>query len=249
MTDIADELKTAASNELGDSQIELRPLRGYWLISFLVCLVGVVAIWFDLFFADPNNMEATPGDLKRFVSLSEIFAHGFGIGIVAIGIWLLAKPYRRLIPRIVFCAVWPSLGVHLVKLFFARYRPIVYLDEDSQASFPENISETFLGWLPRAELNTVYHWQSFPSGHAATVWGLAIGMSCAFPKGRWLFCALAFLASAQRVSSFAHWTSDVLFGTAIAFLMAGALTQNWGLGYYFGQFESRAGEVEDPLLE
>ena len=243
MTNSVEDTPTSDPIEIRPSPAELKPLRGYWVTSVLICLLGVGALWLDRFFADPNNMEAMPGDLKRFVSLSEIFAHGFGIGVVAIGIWLLARPSRRLIPRIVSCAVWPSLGVHLIKLFFARARPIVYFDENSLASFPGSISETFLGWLPRQTLNTIYHFQSFPSGHAATVWGLAIGMAWAFPKGRWLYFTLAFLASSQRVSSFAHWTSDVLFGTAIAFLMAGALTQNWGLGFYFGKFENRDSDL------
>lgn len=226
---------TTSTNEVNPKQ--LLPMRGYWITSLLTCGLGVAALWFDRFFADPNNLEAMPGDLKRFVSLSEIFAHGFGIGVIGIGIWLLAKQSRSLIPRIVFCAIWPSLGVHLIKLFFARNRPINYFDEFSQTHFPENIAETFLGWMPRNELNTIYHCQSFPSAHAATAWGLAIGMAWAFPKGRWLYFTLAFLASAQRVSSSAHWTSDVLFGAAIAFLMAGAITQNWGLGYLFEKFE------------
>ena len=216
------------------------PLKGNWIACLLICGLGVVALWFDRMFADPNNLETLPGDLKRIVTLSEVFGHGYGIAIVGIGVWLLAKSHRRLIPRIVFCAIWPSLGVHLVKLFFARLRPVNFFDEKSNTSFPENISETFLGWLPHQELNTIYHFQSFPSAHAATAWGLAIGMAWAFPRGRWLFFTLAFLASAQRVSSFAHWTSDVLFGIAIAFLMAGAITQNWGLGYYFGKFENRS---------
>ena len=33
--------------------------------------------------------------------------------------------------------------------------------------------------------------------------------------------------------------SDVCFGAAIAFMMAGALTHNWGLGYWLGKFENR----------
>jgi len=181
----------------------------------------------DQMLGNPNNMEAMPGDLKRFVTLSEIFAHGFGIAVVGIGIWALSPSHRKLIPRITMCAIWPALGVHLIKLLFARTRPIKYFDETSQANFPENITETFIGFMPAERLNTLYAQQSFPSAHAATVWGLAIGMSWAFPKGRWLFFGIAVMASIQRVTSYAHWSSDVIWGIAIAFLMAGALTHNW----------------------
>ena len=136
------------------------------------------------------------------------------------------------------CAVWPALGVHLVKLLFGRYRPIKYHDGLSNVNYPSNLMDTWQGWLPNDQLNVVYASQSFPSGHTATVWGLAIGMSWVFPKGKWLFCFIAVLASIQRVSSFAHWPSDVFCGAAIAFVMAGAITGNWGLGYYFGLFEN-----------
>ena len=201
----------------------------------------------DKMLADPNNMESLPGDLTRIVTLTEIFAHGFGIILVGCSIWVFSSANRKLIPRIAMCAIWPAMGVHLVKLLFARFRPIKYFDELSQAHFPSSIGDTFLGFMPADRFNTVYAEQSFPSAHAATVWGLAIGMSWAFPKGRWLFFGIAILASIQRVTSFAHWSSDVLWGIAIAFLMAGALTHNWGLGWVLQRFENWASNV--PLFQ
>ena len=233
-------MKSAAINDRNEdsTHVETRkPLRGYWWISLICVGAGLAILPMDQWLSEPDNLEWLPGDLKRFVSLSEMFAHGFGVGVVGIGVWLLAQSKRRLIPRIVLCAVWPSLGVHLLKLCFARLRPIRFLDELHQANFPAHITDTFLGWMPRQELNTIYAFQSFPSAHAATAWGLAIGLSWAFPKGRWLFFFIAILASIQRVTSFAHWSSDVLFGISIAFLMAGAITDNWGLGKYLQRFE------------
>jgi len=217
-------------------------IRGYWLLSALFAALGIAVMPLDQMLGNPNNMEAMPGDLKRFVTLSEIFAHGFGIAIVGAGVWVLSSAHRKLIPRIVMCAIWPALGVHLVKLMIARHRPIKYFDELSQAHFPSSIGDTFLGFMPSQQFNTIYIQQSFPSAHAATAWGLAIGMSWAFPKGRWLFFLIAILASIQRVTSFAHWSSDVFFGIGIAFLMAGALTHNWGLGWVLHRFEARGAQ-------
>lgn len=210
-----------------------------WLAAAALVATGLVVLNFDTALANPSNLEYLPGDLKRFVRLSELFAHGFGVGVVAIGIWLMAKEKRRFIPRIMLCAFWPSAGVHLMKICFARYRPIKYFDEFRVANFPDRISETWAGWMPSDQLNVAYSMQSFPSAHVATVWGLAIGMNYVFPQGRWLYVFLAILASIQRVSSFAHWSSDVFFGAAIACVMAGALTQNWGLGRLLGWFENR----------
>ena len=214
-------------------------MRSYWLLAVSCVAGGMVMFNWDMMLSAPDVMESAPGDLKRFISLSELFAHGFGIALIATGVWLLVAEKRRFIPRIVACAVWPALGVHLVKLCFGRMRPICYFDEDSQAHFPANIADTFIGWMPQDSLNTIYHHQSFPSAHTATAWGLAIGLSFVFPKGRALFYTLALFASIQRVSSFAHWPSDVCFGAAIGFVMAGALTQNWGLGGMLSQFEEK----------
>jgi membrane-associated phospholipid phosphatase len=213
--------------------------RIYWVAGLISMGLAFIALPLDSILAQPDNLQELPGDLKRFVHLSEIFAHGFGILIVGVGVWLLASDKRRFIPRIVLCAAWPSVGVLLIKALVGRYRPIKYLNEESHANFPDNITDTFLGWLPDDRMNVVYVAQSFPSAHTATVWGLAIGMAWVFPKGRWLFFSIAVLASIQRVTSFAHWPSDVLFGAGIGVIMAGAITQNWGLGYYLGQFENR----------
>ena len=90
---------------------------------------------------------------------------------------------------------------------------------------------------------------SFPSGHAATAWGLSIGLAWVFPKGRWLFFSLAAMASFQRVASFSHWPSDVLMGTAIGFLMAGVLTENWGLGKHLTRLENRQSNDAPALAD
>ncbi len=223
-------------------------MRGYWTFALILTGVAVCVLPFDRVLAHPENLRELPGDLKRFVHLSELFAHGFGVGLVAVGIWLLATEKRKFIPRIAMCAFWPSLGVNLIKVLIGRYRPIRYFDENSQANFPGDIMDSFLGWLPFDHFNTLYGRQSFPSGHAATVWGLAIGMAWVFPRGRWLFFSVAIMACIQRVTSFAHWPSDVFFGAALSFVMAGALTENWGLGYILGRFENR-GQVRLQIAE
>ena len=212
-------------------------IRGYWSLSALFAMAGIAVMPLDQMLGNPNNLESLPGDLTRIVTLSEIFAHGFGVALVGAAVWIFSSNDRKLIPRIAMCAIWPALGANLVKLLFARFRPIKYFDEFSQANFPSTIGDTFLGFMPIQRFNTVYVAQSFPSAHAATVWGLAIGMSWAFPKGRWLFVGIAILASIQRVTSFAHWSSDVFWGISIAFLMAGALTHNWGLGLVLHRIE------------
>lgn len=232
----------AMKNDVRKSTEESSPrpaMRGIWWIAAIAASLSLAVLPFDLALTDPDNLEFLPGDLTRSVGLSEVFSHGYGVLLVAIGIWLLVNHKSKFIPRIMMCAIWPSVGVHLFKCLFGRYRPISYLDEAHNCNFPTSIADTWLGWMPRDQFNAFYATSSFPSAHTATGWGLAIGLSWVFPKGRWLFFGVAMLGSIQRVTSFAHWPSDVFVGAAIAFIMAGALTQNWGLGYLFGRFENR----------
>ena len=218
----------------------IRPgMRGYWLIAITLTVISLVVLPFDFAFSNPHLFEDLPGDLTRIIGLSEVFSHGFGVLLASIGIWVLVKPKRKFIPRIIVCAFWPALGALLLKSLMGRYRPIRYFDEMRIANFPASISDTWLGWMPRDPFNIVYGSESFPSAHSVTGWGLAIGLAWLFPQGRWLFFCVATLGSIQRITSSAHWASDIVFGAAIAFLMAGAITQNWGFGYLLGRFEIR----------
>jgi membrane-associated phospholipid phosphatase len=235
-------------NNIGDVQkIENRRQAGfrhYWLYSCVFAVLGVFALQFDFALGSLDNLESIPGDLSRIFDLSELFAHGFGIVLVTIGIWHLVPGKRHFLPRIISCAVLPSLTVQLLKLFFGRVRPLAYIQRDATMGFPASIQDTWNGWLPNGALNLEYITQSFASAHTATVCGLAIGLSWVFPRGSRLFIFIAVLASAQRVVSLAHWSSDVCFGAAIALMMAGGLTQNWGLGYWLGRFEERFAPTE-----
>ena len=64
--------------------------------------------------------------------------------------------------------------------------------------------------------NGEYIYESFPSAHAAGAIAMAIGLSWLFPRGKVIFFTLAFLASFQRISSGAHWASDVIAGASLA---------------------------------
>ena len=221
-----------------------RPIRFVYWISLALAVCAFFILPLDSLLAHPENLKSVPGDLLKFVGLSELFAHGFGVLVITLVLWTLVPTSVKYLPRIVTCAFWPSIIVHFIKFQFARFRPIRFFDEHSVSHFPADQAETWLGWMPDDKLNTVYVTQSFPSAHTATVWGLAIGMAWAFPKGRWLFFTIAILASMQRVVSFAHWPSDVLVGAAIAFCFAGAVTQNWGVGRIFSALESHWTERE-----
>ncbi len=223
-------------------ELPTRGLRGYWYLTAVFACCAVVATRMDAWVAKSIHLERMPGDLVRLIKLSEFFAQGFGVVVVAAGIWMLAREHRWYIPRLVTCAVLPALTIGLVKLLIGRQRPKEY-----HGNLPDTTDITWLGWMPGGDWNLEYVTQSFPSAHTGTAFGLAIGLSWLFPRGRVLFYSLATLAAAQRVVFNAHWFSDIVAGLAIATMMGGALTQNWGLGYFFGKLEKLAHpEKDDP---
>ena len=215
----------------------------YWWQIYLTPLLlmgaACAVLPYDVWLTHPDRLSFLSGDMIRITRLCELFAHGFGVFVVAVGIYALAPKARVAIPRVVVCAFWPGLVAHFLKLQVARFRPISYFDAESQANFPSDLTATWIGWLRNWDLNTIYAQQSFPSAHTATVWGFAIGMIWAFPRGKYLFIFLATMASIQRVVEHAHWPSDVLIGAAVGILCGGALQQNWGFGWLLGRLEAK----------
>lgn len=221
-----------------------RPFRQHIAIGLLFLAIGFVLSWFDVAIVSQVKADQWPGDVRRIIKLSEIFAHGFGVAVLVIAIWNLSPEKRRFLPRLISCAAFPPIMAHLIKLVLRRSRPTVYLDHLLQPTWPTHSSDTWRAGFPQAALNVEYATQSFPSAHAALVCGLAIGLSYLFPRGRTLFLTLAILASLQRVIFLAHWPSDVAVGCALGFLIAGGLVQNWGIGFFCGKFEQDLVAVE-----
>ena len=210
------------------------------VLGLVVAAIGIQQL--DFWITDVDRMKDLPGDVNRVFMLSEIFAHGFGLFVILLGIWQLVPDKRRFIPRIAACALFPSLCCLILKSLIGRRRPLSYrLPENwSIVEYPADIGQTWIGWWPEQTTNLEYMMQSFPSAHTATALGLAIGMSHVFPRGWKLFWLVAILAASQRVVSLAHWPSDVLAGAAIAFAIAGSLNYRWTwLGLYLEKLENR----------
>jgi membrane-associated phospholipid phosphatase len=224
-------------------------MRGYWIYSILMTIAGWLAMQYDFQFASHDALGSLPGDVRRVLDLSEVFAHGFGVLLILVGVWSMVPEKRRFLPRIVGCVAGPGLTVQIAKHLISRDRPLKFLHPDLSVHFPDSILSTWHGWLPGGNLNSDYYTQSFPSAHTATVVGLAIGLGWIFPRGRLLFFSVALLASLQRITSLAHWSSDVFFGAAIGFLLAGAMTQNWGVGRRLGKLEMRFSTREIPARD
>ncbi|MCH2183124.1 MAG: phosphatase PAP2 family protein [Mariniblastus sp.] len=209
------------------------------LVAVLVLLVAAVCLApFDVAISRTVQFGFFPGDLRKIFSLSEIFAHGYGVVLVLIGIGVLFPEKRIYIPRVAMLAAFSGLTAQFIKMFIIRERPGDFAGQWEKAT------STWYGFIEPFNLNLETQLQSFPSGHTATAVGLAIGLTYVFPRGKYFFAILAVLASLQRIVSYAHWTSDVLTGAAVALLVSCLLMQDYGLGGFCNRLESRAGS--DP---
>jgi membrane-associated phospholipid phosphatase len=182
--------------------------------------LSCAALWIDLAVAQFVAQHPLPGELRRLVRLSEVFAWGGTVAlIIATAAVLNSRRWRVVLPLAV-----PAFGAGLlangIKLFIARLRPSAVTDI-------EMVQSTFVGWLPMLHRDAArphgHAIESFPSAHSATAVGLAIGLSALYPRGRWLFALFALLAMTQRIEAQAHYLSDVLAGAAIGCLFGAAV--------------------------
>ncbi len=214
------------------SQPKSGNLFWYQTAAIALLMLAGLSLSVDAFITSLRSEDLISGDLRRIIRLSEIFAHGFGIAVVLYLLWLLAPDARRLIPRVAACAIVPGLVAQFVKAFVERRRPGYYWPD-----FADRISDTWVGIASQSNLNFEYVTQSFPSAHAATAVGLALGLSWRFPRGRAAFCGLAVLGAIQRIFAGAHWTSDVFAGAAIGVSVCGFLLYGRRLNAIFSRIE------------
>ena|ERR1051326_1012713 len=109
------------------------------------------------------------------------------------------------------CLAVSSAVLHSVKLVLGRRRP---RDEIEHALYGFRLFH--------------YDWQhdSFPSGHAMTIFCVAVILSGVFPALAWLWLLLALYLALTRAVLNAHFLSDVFIGAGIA-LIASRETVLW----------------------
>ena len=189
--------------------------RVFLLAALMAGVACPIVMPFDRSASDFLRQFELPGDLQKAITLSEAFAHGFGVTFILLSVFVVAVHRRRAVWVAILITALSGITANALKATIVRVRPhaeglqvIGHNAETCKTS--EAVERSF--WDSRQ--------RSFPSGHAATAWGLAIGLSLVFLRGRWIFGMLAVLASVQRIESGSHYPSDVLAGMAIAFIIA-----------------------------
>jgi membrane-associated phospholipid phosphatase len=187
--------------------------RRYAIAAALFAVATVAALWIDMPVArwvDKGGFRRL-GDFDSVVVWSEFFAHGVGVSLILVTVYVLDPERRRCMLRLGLLSLGTGIFANLAKLFVARARP-------SAADIDGTIFATFHGLFP-----TSSDWKSLPSGHTATAVGLAIGLAWLYPRGRWLFFAFSAIAASQRWANRDHFVSDSCAGAALACLVAAVL--------------------------
>lgn len=203
-----------------DQQRHWRKRLALWLgaVGAVALLASMPLMGWDHALSQSIRLGDVPGDLRKAIELSEAFAHGSGVTAILLALLLSSKPPRRDYWMAVAMTASSGIVANLLKALFTRARPYTYDTENTAAASTSATDVT--GW---AFMGSGSFWdatqKSFPSGHTATAWGLAIGLSLMFPRATVIFIFLAALATFQRLYSGAHFPSDALAGFGIACLM------------------------------
>jgi membrane-associated phospholipid phosphatase len=208
----------------------LRTITQLWRLAAVFGGVGVAALAIDLPVARWVAAGNCPDFFEKLCALSETFAHGLGIAMIAVFIAVLDPLHRHVLPRVLAASLGAGLFANVLKLLIARTRPHHF---DLQA----DALDSFAGWFPMLG-NTSWD-QGFPSSHTATAAGLAIALACLYPRGRWLFPAVAALGGLQRVLSESHFLSDVFWGAAVGCIFAPLCIYGGRISKAFDRLEKR----------
>ncbi len=208
----------------------LRTISHLWTCAAVLAAAGVASLAIDTPLAAWVQSGRCPAVVQKLCGLAEIFGHGLGVLAIVVVIAVLDPWHRYAVPRIVAAGLGSGLAANIVKLLVARVRPH-HFDLNGRGL------ESFGDWFPLAS-NPSWE-QSFPSSHTATAAGLAIVLACYYPRGRWLFPAIAVLAGGQRLLEQSHFLSDVFWGAAVGCIFAPLCVYGSRLSKLFDRLEER----------
>ncbi|WP_158262492.1 MULTISPECIES: phosphatase PAP2 family protein [Pirellulaceae] len=198
--------------------------RYFLILSVILAICGGLSLFLDSAISGqlaepPHEFRYIGGDLKKLISLSEVFGHGTGVAMVVLAVFALDLQNRWKVGLLIATAFGAGLMANVAKFMgVARQRPHAF---DFSQPIWDSFYQTFpfLHWFSQEELRQAAY-QSFPSGHSATAAGLCVGLCYLYPHARWYFLLVAGLACFQRVAFRMHFTSDAFLGAALGMATA-----------------------------
>lgn len=198
--------------------------RFFLILAAILAVCGCLSFFIDSAISrqlaePPHEFRFIGGDLKKLISLSEVFGHGTGVAMVVLAVFALDLQNRWKVGLLIATAFGAGLMANVAKFIgVARQRPHAF---DFSQPIWDSFYQTFpfLYWFSQEELRQAAY-QSFPSGHSATAAGLCVGLCYLYPHARWYFLLVTCLACFQRVAFRMHFTSDALLGAALGMATA-----------------------------
>lgn len=175
----------------------------FWSILAGYAALFAIALWFDAAVAKFFSHPLRSGQLNSILASLRCWGEGPTLVLLALGISIAAPARTRMAVWALVCALAVGATVELIKPAFARMRP----DEALALGEPGS-------WHHQAGRNS-----SFPSGHTATAFSFARGLSAIVPGVRPV-CLLAASGTAlSRMHSERHYLSDCVAGALIGWYL------------------------------
>lgn len=166
-------------------------------LALVGCFVGL-----DEYVSASMKLDEMPGDLRAIFSGMSYFGHGTGCLIAALLVWTLDANRKQAISILLGSTILAGIVATIVKILTHRPRPFLPSSFTGEAvSLNDAVFQSSL--------------QSFPSGHTATAFAMAIALSMLYPRAKYVFMSFATLTGIQRVISHNHFPSDVIAGAIV----------------------------------
>ncbi|MCB9993723.1 MAG: phosphatase PAP2 family protein [Hyphomicrobiaceae bacterium] len=213
----------------GDNEWRQLPVAVRWALALvsLAVLFTLMALTIDIGFVRalehwPEGERAAFEALTRWGESDWILYPTLLVSLAAFGLGFVKLSYTwRWFVRALGAVAWlvfvgvgvPGLIVQIIKRLVGRARPFLF-DQQGALSFH---------FLPP---DWTLH--SFPSGHSATAFALAYILTrLTTPAWGWLFYAWAVLIALSRITTGAHYPSDVVAGTLLGWFAAKIIVANF----------------------
>lgn len=191
---------------MNKSLSEILYRQRYFLIPFLILIITGFSLMLiftktELFLLI-NDCHTTFFD--QFFKLNTWVGDGWMTVLVVFG--MLFFKYRFAVLTALAYA-YSSMAVQILKRLFNAPRPVKFFEDITPI-------RTIDGY-------TMHEWNSFPSGHTASAFTLAVVLSYLLPykHSHWILIPLAALTAFSRVYLAQHFMEDIIAGALLAVIM------------------------------
>ena len=185
----------------------------------LVPALAIAGITAGLIYADPHVMPYFRTHATNWDDFNDTFDAYITTGeVISLPAGLLAGGYIRHDPRTVSSALLCAEAYGDSAIVDLAMKAVTRRERPVDVPINGNYRDTFFngGKSP-------FHGSSFPSGHTIGVFSVATVVANRYQRHRWVpFTAygMAFVISASRITTAAHWPSDVFLGGALGYSIA-----------------------------